>query len=126
MGRDRSSLAGFTLIEVLVALAILAGMLSAVMTAVANARAHFARGQVRLNLLLEADALMQRIGSELPLMPASTRGESGDLVWAISIQPYEKEFMPSSAEILEIAVAVWPSTAPAELVVLKTLRMRDP
>ncbi|MFL6796080.1 MAG: prepilin-type N-terminal cleavage/methylation domain-containing protein [Xanthobacteraceae bacterium] len=79
--------AGFTLLEVLVALALLAGSLAAIGAVVANnARATRSIDQ-RLALMETARAVLAALPARDELVPGSTNGEIAGHRWRVDVQP---------------------------------------
>lgn len=85
--RAHSRSAGFSLAEVLIALAI-AAMMTAVLTRfVAGTRANAVRLGEALEMGAIAESLMARIGSKHGFRPGRTDGHAGRLAWRIDIRP---------------------------------------
>jgi general secretion pathway protein I len=85
--RTASGEAGFTLLEVLVALALVAGSLVAIGAVVAaNARATRAIDQ-RLALMATARAVLAGLPGRDELVPGSLTGEIADHRWRVDVQP---------------------------------------
>jgi type II secretion system protein I len=84
----RRSEAGFTLIEVVVAFAIVTIVLAALYQAIAGAWRGFARTQVREETLVLARAQLEAIGVEEPLQPGEHSGtyETG-VAWRLTVEP---------------------------------------
>lgn len=79
---------GFTLLEVLVALAILALALAAVLGAVADSLAGADRAQALLRATLAAQALLDGAGLDRPLHPGRHSGIAPDGAgWSLEITP---------------------------------------
>ena len=85
MRRDE---AGFTLIEVLVAFAIVALVLASVYHAITEAYRGEARAQVREQALAQARAHLETIGVEQQLAPGETTGSySTGMAWRLAVAP---------------------------------------
>lgn len=85
LGRRGS--AGFSLAEVLVALAIAAMMTVVLVRFIAGTRANAARIGEALEMATLADTLLARIVSGPGLQQGQTNGRTGDLVWRVEVLP---------------------------------------
>jgi prepilin-type N-terminal cleavage/methylation domain-containing protein len=83
----RRRLQGFSLIEVLVALAIAASVIGAFYQAGASALALRKRTGEAAELSLAAEALTNRLGAEIALIPSRTEGREGNIGWKMAIAP---------------------------------------
>src|SRR5713101_3598620 len=82
--------AGFTLVEVIVAFAIVTIVLAALYQAIAGAYRGYARAQVREQTLALARAHLEAVGIEGPLQPGETTGRyATGVVWRLAIEPVE-------------------------------------
>src|SRR5690349_15473506 len=113
---------GFTLLEVLVALAILGASLTAVLMSLSNHRAWRARSEARLHLARTADALLQRVGLDIPLRQGQASGESDNLQWIIAMTAHDVRMgSMGNPQLYGVRVTV-SSRASGDRVVLTTLR----
>lgn len=113
---------GFTVLEALLALAILGGSLTAVLLALSNHRAWQARSENRLHMTMTAEALLQRVGLDIPLKDARISGESENLRWIVAIRPHDTRADRSrETKLYGVRVTV-ASQMPSDRVVLTTLR----
>jgi len=81
---------GFTVIEVLVAFAIVAIVLTALYQAVAGAYWGYARVQVREQTLALARAHLEAVGIETPLQPGESTGTyATGVAWHLTVEPVE-------------------------------------
>jgi general secretion pathway protein I len=81
--------AGFTLVEMLAAMAVAALMLGAVLTAVSQSFARFSEAQRLSEASLIAQSLLTRFGSDLPLIAGQRSGqEAGRFEWQIRATPF--------------------------------------
>ena len=81
---------GFTVIEVLVAFAIVAIVLTALYQAVACAYRGYARVQVREQTLALARAHLEAVGIETPLQPGESTGTyATGVAWHLTVEPVE-------------------------------------
>lgn len=93
--------AGFSLIEALIALAIIAAMTGALVeTVAADAHARFAVTQRRAALLIAQSALDRARGGEA-VDSGHSSGPGPELLWHIDRQPYEEGSVPFAATRLE-------------------------
>jgi general secretion pathway protein I len=82
--------AGFTLVEVIVALAILALSLSVLLGAISNTAWRSAQAEKLVRAGLLGQSLLARVGTEIPMREGETIGEfSGGFRWRLIAQPYE-------------------------------------
>jgi general secretion pathway protein I len=82
--------AGFTLVEVVVAFAIVTIILAALYQAIAGAYRGYARVQVREQTLALARAQLEAVGFEGPLQPSQSTGTyPTGVVWHLTVEPVE-------------------------------------
>ena len=85
---DSPSAPGFTLIEILVALAILAVILAVFAQVLSGSVLSSRRIDAETQALLVARSTMERIGRDLPLQPGATSGKlAGGGRWSLRISP---------------------------------------
>ena len=80
-GNDR----GFTLVEVLVALLILALAAGAAFRLISDSHAQLARSQMEQEALMLANATLAGIGHVMAVQPGHLAGTQGDLAWTVDI-----------------------------------------
>ncbi len=80
--------AGFTLIEVLVAFAIVAVMLLALLEGSTRALRSIERAGVHARLLAEAENMLAEVGTLVPLRPGRIDGRTAEDEWEIDIEPW--------------------------------------
>jgi len=81
--------AGFTVLEALVALVVLSGTTAAVLSIVSAHASAQARQEAALTDAVQAQALLNRIGLDIPARPGSVTGTGHDgRSWSIEIRPY--------------------------------------
>ncbi|MGK9230388.1 type II secretion system GspH family protein [Inquilinus limosus] len=116
--------AGFTLVEVLVALAVLGGVAATALVLLVSSRDRDARATAQARAFLAAEAILERVGLDLPLAPRSAAGRLADgSAWSLAIAPWREEGMPEAAGrpgLLSVTIRVAPLRGPA--VQLTTLR----
>jgi prepilin-type N-terminal cleavage/methylation domain-containing protein len=110
---------GFTLVEILVALAIL-GLILATFAQVISGRVKSAqRNDAATQALLFARSMMERIGRDLPLRPGDTAGTfEGDGRWWLSMRPSAFDGQ-AATYIVELTV----EKPPVRPLTLTTLRL---
>jgi len=82
--------AGFTVVEVLVAFAIVTIVLAALYQTVAGAYRGYARVQVREQTLVLARAQLEAVGIETPLQPGESTGTyATGVAWHLTVEPVE-------------------------------------
>jgi type II secretion system protein I len=122
MANERSN-DGFTLLEVLLALAILGGSLTAVLLSLSNHRAWQARSQARLHLAMTAETLLRRVGLDIPLKDGQASGESDDIRWVVAMKPHgDSADSTADPSLYGVRVTV-SSRSSSDHVVLTTLRL---
>src|SRR5689334_18774791 len=81
--------AGFTLIEVLVAFAIMAVALGALFAVFGSGLRRGGQVEAERNALAVAQSILADIGGEIPLADGKAEGEAlGGMHWRIDIRPY--------------------------------------
>lgn len=108
--RARSGECGFTLIEVLVAFAILAVGLGFLMNVIANVVGRTAEADMRVGALQVAQSLIDRVGVDVPLEDGPSDGDSTDRYqWHLQIEPYgdeeDRQSWPVAAHRVTVTVA---------------------
>lgn len=118
---------GFTLIEALAALAILALMLSALYPSLSAAGLSLSRVDARMGALQLASSLAEEQSVLRVLKPGVTRGRQGDYRWQITVAnlPDEQAIEVSGGwRLYQVDVAVtWP---PQRSVRLQSLQLAKP
>jgi general secretion pathway protein I len=118
--------AGFTLIEVLVALGVMAISLAVIGSVVAaNVRGTTTVYQ-RLSLVATARSLLTALPNRGDLTPGDTRGEMGGNRWRIDVLPFAADFVdptqPTQWVPLDVVIRVESPTG--ETLRLDTVRLR--
>jgi len=86
-GTDRQ--AGFALVEVLAALAILALSLSVLFAVLSDGVRRTSHAEKLAEATLQAQSLLARVGSEIALKPGVTTGQLSDgSRWQLSVEPH--------------------------------------
>jgi general secretion pathway protein I len=123
---ERRADAGFTMIEALVALAVIAVALTAIGSLMAaNVRSTRAVEQ-RLSLLETARALIAALPDRDQLAPGDSRGEIADERWRIDVLPFAADFVdPSQATPwVPQAVVLRVESPTGEILRVDTVRLR--
>jgi len=82
--------AGFALVEVLVAFAIVTIVLAALYQSVAGTYRGYARVQVREQTLALARAQLEAVGTDAPLQPGESSGTyATGVAWRLTVEPVE-------------------------------------
>lgn len=120
---DKNRAEGFTLLEVLIAFALLAVTLGATHQVFGSGLKAVERAEQRAVAGLHAQALLDRLGLDLPLRPGTTEGRFEDgQAWRLTIAPRDPEAVGEQLYRVEAAVALGASD-PADGAVLVTLRL---
>ena len=115
---------GFTLIEALVALTVLAISLAAFSPSFGAAVRNFSRLEDRLAAVQLATSLLEEQSSVRALVPGVTRGRHGSYSWQVAITPAAEEVAPAVTApwvLFELVVLVeW---APQRRLQMQTLHL---
>ena len=115
--------AGFTLLEVLVALAVLATSLAAIGALVAsNARASRTLDH-RVALIETARAVETGIPGRAALVPGQSEGEISGHRWRMEVRPLELAGLPAAARWAPLAVTIRVRGPSGASVTLETIRV---
>lgn len=123
---ERRRDAGFTMIEALVALAVIAVSLAAIGSVIANnARATHVVEQ-RLSLVETARAMLAALPDRGQLTPGNTRGEMGSNDWRIDVLPFVADFVDPTLPTLWVpqVVVLRVESPTGEILRLDTVRLR--
>lgn len=120
---------GFSLIEVLVALTIMAVSLGLILEIFSGGLRQINRGEQNFRAMLQAESLMNDLGANLPLHKGIQQGKTDQgYEWKIEIKPYEPEMgevdvAAPLGELYDISVRVsWQSGLRTRDVTLNSLR----
>ena len=131
----RRTARGFTLLEVLVAFALLAMALTLLLGTLSGAARHVGEADRRTRAVLLAQSLMAGLGVEEPLQEGTREGrwEEGDYRWTLQVEPYAEpradavSVPPSPAvgepRLLDVQLQVRWSEAPRDVLLWRTLRL---
>lgn len=116
--------AGFTLLEVLIALVILAMGAQAVLWVFAEQSAAIARAERLQYAVALAENTFDRVGRDWPLQPGSRIGESAEgLQWQLRIAPSTLGRQAGPTRLYSVALTVHDRGQSAALLELSTLRI---
>jgi general secretion pathway protein I len=125
--KARLATAGFTLLEVLVSLAILAGALTAMFQIFSRTLETTADAKSRTIAASLAQSLLARVGIEIPLREGESSGEfDSGFRWRLRMTPYDPDQFGETpfARPYEIAIDVlWDARSKIQRVHLSTLRL---
>jgi prepilin-type N-terminal cleavage/methylation domain-containing protein len=117
---------GFTLLEALVALAILSSSLMAIFSIISNNHASQMRADTRWRMALLADALLQKAGLETSLKTGHWEGARDDFAWNLDVAPYMTECDERrGSQLHAIRVRVSSQSFRDESVEVATLRLSE-
>lgn len=124
----RQTEAGFTLIETLVAFAVLALAMIALFRAVTGGLESVRRAEQQALAVELAQSLLDGAGRERPLAPGTSSGASvTGYRWDVTVAPYEAGRARSAAPRVAaywVAVTVrWPGTGSGQSLSLRTLKL---
>jgi general secretion pathway protein I len=115
-----SSTPGFTLIEILVALAILAVILAVFAQVLSGSVLSARRIDAETQALLVARSTMERIGRDLPLQPGATSGKlAGGGRWSLRISPTTVANLTGVTTYLIVLTVTTPPFSPITLTSLR-------
>src|SRR5262245_60713973 len=118
----RGAHAGFTLIEILVSLAILGIILATFAQVVSSSLLSSRRVDAETEILLFGRSTMERLGRDLPLRPGSTQGSfAGSGRWHLRIAPADVTGR-SAATLTTFLVELTVGKPPVSPITLTTLR----
>jgi prepilin-type N-terminal cleavage/methylation domain-containing protein len=119
--------AGFTLIEVVVAIAILALLAGSIFRANADSVRNVHRADTLADAQALAQSLIAKVGHEIALQEGETNGEAGNgLQWRLQIKRYgdeaDRRRWPVAAYVVAVLVALRDNTG-QQHIALTTLRL---
>jgi general secretion pathway protein I len=124
---------GYTLIEVIVAFALLAGALTLLLGALSNATRQIRSSADAGRAALHAQSLLSQMGVGTPIKPGSKDGEfdDGRYRWKVEVTRWKDPSLPPDAlldpsvpKLLEVRVGVeWGDGGPSQRLLLRTLRL---
>ncbi|WP_434030495.1 type II secretion system protein XpsI [[Pseudomonas] boreopolis] len=125
---------GYSLIEVIVAFALLAGALTLLLGTLSGAARQVRDGEVHSRAALYAQSLLAAQGVEAPLQPGRLAGdlEGGRFHWTLDVQPFvdprarEGMLQPSGPSLLQLDLQLRWGDAPSQQLHWRTLRLASP
>jgi prepilin-type N-terminal cleavage/methylation domain-containing protein len=123
-GEVQNRAAGFTLVEVLVSLAVFAVCLTLALNTLSTGFFHQQRAKTLLEATLQAQSLLARIGEDVPLTPGLQEGElPNNLRWTVEVAPYgdggDRQAWPVAAYSVTVRVFQGKTPPVIELTTLK-------
>ena len=116
---------GFTLLEVLVALAVLSLALAVLLPSVTDSIGRARRGERISGARIVAAELLDRVGVDLPLRIGETEGMTGIYRWRVAIAPGRTLSEPSPALPRVITLEVsWPDLRGRRSLTVRTMRLQ--
>jgi general secretion pathway protein I len=120
--------AGFTLVEIIVALAILSISLGLLLNVISSGMWRSSQAQNLSEANSLAQSLLARVGADLPIEPTQRVGEfASGFRWRLSIEPYgssvDREQWPTGAYMVTAQVLWGADQANERSVTLSTLRL---
>ena len=118
---------GFTLIEVIAAIAILALSAGVIFQVTSNSVRNLHRAKALTGASMLAQSLLARVGTDIPLQEGESRGQAApDLQWHLQIERYgdaeDRKQWPVAAYSV-LAEVVWDNGPDARRIELRTLRL---
>lgn len=126
--------AGFTLIEVMIAFALLALALTLLLGSLSGAARQVRHADYTSNAALHAQSLLAQVGVVEPLRPGRREGVfgAGTYQWQLDVSPYVDPLLPArppqpqAPRLLQLDLLVWWGEGPAERLRWRTLRLALP
>lgn len=125
-GGESGGDAGFTILEALVALVVVAVSLAAIGSVVAANVRNTRAVESRLALLETARAIAVGLPDRDALTPGDLRGQSGDYSWRVDVMPFSADFVDPKATTPWVpeAVVVRVQAPSGEILRLDTVRLQ--
>lgn len=120
----RAGLRGFTLLEILVALSILAVALGAILQSFSSGLRSLGAAEAHALALMHARSQLAKVGPLIPLEPGEQTGAAGEFEWTVSVRLFESpEGDPVLDPVLvsyQLDVTVtWPGGGQVELTTIR-------
>jgi general secretion pathway protein I len=122
---SRNDIAGFTLVEIIVALAILALSLNVILPAISDGLWRTGEAEAQAEAASLARSLLAQAGSALTLKDGAAVGEfENGLRWRVEVSPYGSVNQSMPVRAYKVVAEVGWGNAPGEhSIVLSTLRL---
>jgi prepilin-type N-terminal cleavage/methylation domain-containing protein len=122
--------AGFTLVEVLAALAIAGLAFAVALPMLSESLSGGAAAATEQQATLAAQSLLARVGQDIPLTDGTLHGQDGALSWTVEITPWTlgedaRPGMGVTAHHVVVSVG-WPGRRRPQVLRLATLRLATP
>ncbi len=127
MRRDpRASMAGLGLMEVLIALAVVAIGLGALFGVVGDGTLRARQGADRQAALVVARSQLAAAGLAYPLDGRTVNGMAGPLAYTVESRPYGDDAVSEAGNLWLVTVTVRPRAGGVPLATLRSLRLAPP
>ena len=97
---------GYSLVEVLVAFAILAGTLLTALEAFRNGLANLQRADTQLSMAQVARSELTKLSLETGLLPGTRQGESGGYFWRAVVSAVQGAYADTTSRPLRVKVYI--------------------
>ena len=121
--RSSTARAGFTLLEVLIALAILAVSVGVLFTSFSMSANGTRVAQSDIEVASAAQSVLARVGVDIPLRPGERSGKIGELDWIVAIAPYVVQADPQAISAVALEISLKIQKGGEDALSLKTLRL---
>jgi general secretion pathway protein I len=121
--RRSAARAGFTLLEVLIALTILAVSVGVLFTSFSMTANGTRIAHSDVEIASAAQSVLARVGIDIPLRPGEQSGRVGELDWTVTIAPYAVRADPSALSVIPLEISLKIQKGGTDALSLKTLRL---
>jgi general secretion pathway protein I len=121
--RSCTARAGFTLLEVLIALTILAVSVGVLFTSFSMTANGTRIAHSDVEIASAAQSVLARVGVDIPLRAGEQSGRVGELDWIVTIAPYAGHADASALSVVPLEVSLKIQKGGADALSLKTLRL---
>jgi prepilin-type N-terminal cleavage/methylation domain-containing protein len=120
MARERSREGGFTLLETLVALTILAGAAATLFALIASGRRIQGTAEADTAVALDLRSLLARVGRDIRAVPGTQSGRtSSGQAWSVTVAPFTDPAAPLTPNLLLVRAKVERNGETAEATTLR-------
>lgn len=118
--RARAGIRGFTLLEILVALSILAVALGAILQSLSSGLRSLGAAENHALALMHARSQLAKVGPLIPLEPGEQTGGAGEFEWTVTVSLFDSQevnpVLDAALVPYQLDVRVtWPGGGPVEL-----------